>query len=205
MSNKQAAQLAQLKEIEESYSDGQTMNELAESYEGGEIIPIYTPEQFSLVGTGETGYVAETGKVYTYSTDKTYMFYGQAEDITNVINEIVAEKCQNMGKATLLWDTNMMGTAEGEIKGEVIEVESLSNYRYIYIESLFSYDGGTIWYTAAVEQFANQLVPMDIFRVTDAYYGSYCRVKYNSDTSISVETSWTEGDLCARSRIYGIE
>ena len=55
-------------------------------------MPIYTSEQLAKVGTGETAYSAETGKVYTFSDDKTYMFYGESEDITDVINRIVDER-----------------------------------------------------------------------------------------------------------------
>ena len=52
-------------------------------------MPIYTSEQLAKVGTGETVYSAETGRVYTFSDDKTYMFYGESEDITDVIKSIV--------------------------------------------------------------------------------------------------------------------
>ena len=55
-------------------------------------MPIYTSEQLAKVGTGETAYSAETGKVYTFSDNKTYMFYGESEDITDVINRIVDER-----------------------------------------------------------------------------------------------------------------
>lgn len=128
-----------MKKIEENYSGEQSAGELADSYEGGEIIPIYTPEQFSRVGTGETAYVAETGKVYTYSADKTYMFYGQAEDITNVVNQIIEDKMANSstsgssGKATLLWDSNQGGATTDTSKTGNITVDNLSKYKYIYI------------------------------------------------------------------------
>lgn len=54
-------------------------------------MPIYTSEQLAKVGTGETAYSAETGKVYTFSDDKTYMFYGESEDISDVIKNIVSD------------------------------------------------------------------------------------------------------------------
>ena len=76
-----------------------TQEEIAKSYEGGDIVPIYTPEQFTAVGTGETQYVAENGKIYTFSTDKTYMFYGEPEDITNVINDAIQNN-GNTGSST---------------------------------------------------------------------------------------------------------
>lgn len=80
-----------MNEIEKAYNpNGQTEKELAQSYNGGDIVPIYTSEQLAKVGTGETAYSSETGKVYTFSDDKTYMFYGESEDITDVINRIVS-------------------------------------------------------------------------------------------------------------------
>lgn len=90
VSNRQAAQLTALKEIEEKYSNPNiTEEELYKQYEGGDIIPIYTAEQFAKIGSGEEIYVTQTGKIYTFGTDKTYMFYGLAEDLTQVIeNEL---------------------------------------------------------------------------------------------------------------------
>lgn len=93
VSNRQAMQLAALKKIEESYNNTSLdAEDLYKNYEGGDIVPVFTPEQFTMVGTGKTGYVPETGKIYTYTTDKTYMFYGQSEDLTEIINSIVEQK-----------------------------------------------------------------------------------------------------------------
>ncbi len=93
VSNKQAMQIAQLKNIEESYNNKEvTAEELYKEYEGGDIVPVYTPEQFAKVGTGEEVYVAEEGKIYTFSTDKTYMFYGISEDLTDKIKEMLSEQ-----------------------------------------------------------------------------------------------------------------
>ena len=92
VSNKQAAQIAELKRIEESYNTSNvTAEELYKSYDGGDVIPIYTPEQFAKVGSGEEVYVKETGKFYTFSVDKTYMFYGVPEDLTNLLNQLKQE------------------------------------------------------------------------------------------------------------------
>lgn len=121
VSNKQSAQLAQLKQMEEELSKGSSVDDLYKSYEGGEIIPIFTPEQFALVGTGETAYVEETGKIYTYTTDKTYMFYGQSEDITNVINGIVENKVTE-----IINNTNYI--TEEELNEKVEAVIANNNY-----------------------------------------------------------------------------
>lgn len=100
-SSRQSAQLAALKKIEESYNNTElTANDLYQQYEGGDIVPVFTPEQFTMVGTGETGYVAETGKIYAYTTDKTYMFYGTSEDITDMITAKVEETIASKGYVT---------------------------------------------------------------------------------------------------------
>lgn len=87
---RQTEQMTALKRIEENYKNEEvTEEEIYQQYDGGDIIPIYTPEQFAKVGSGETAYSAETGKVYTFTTDKTYMFYGQSEDLTDVIQNSI--------------------------------------------------------------------------------------------------------------------
>lgn len=98
-------------------------------------MPIYTPEQFAKVGTGETVYVAETGKIYTFSTDKTYMFYGQSEDITEIINKIIDERLNSSPseeKATLLWE-KISGNSYNTIKEE-ITVENLQQYKRLVVQ-----------------------------------------------------------------------
>lgn len=124
-----------MEQIEKSYSKGENAAELYASYEGGDIVPIYTPEQFAKVGTGETVYVAETGKIYTFSTDKTYMFYGQSEDITEIINKIIDERLNSSPseeKATLLWE-KISGNSYNTIKEE-ITVENLQQYKRLLVQ-----------------------------------------------------------------------
>ncbi len=125
-----------MEQIEKSYSKGENAAELYASYEGGDIVPIYTPEQFAKVGTGETVYVAETGKIYTFSTDKTYMFYGQSEDITEIINKIIDERLNSSPseeKATLLWE-KIAGNSYNAIKEE-ITVENLQQYKRLLVRT----------------------------------------------------------------------
>ena len=124
-----------MEQIEKSYSKGENAAELYASYEGGDIVPIYTPEQFAKVGTGETVYVAETGKIYTFSTDKTYMFYGQSEDITEIINKIIDERLNSSPseeKATLLWE-KISGNSYDTITEE-ITVENLQQYKRLVVQ-----------------------------------------------------------------------
>ena len=91
-SNKQAVQMAELNKIEEQYKNPEvTEQDLYENYDGGDIVPIYTPEQFAKVGSGEEVYVAETGKFYTFSVDKTYMFYGVPEDFDALLVQLKDE------------------------------------------------------------------------------------------------------------------
>ena len=86
VSNKQTAQLAVLDKIEQEYqASQQTEEDLYQQFLGGEIVPVYTAEQFAKVGTGEQIYVEQTGKIYTFGPDQTYMFYGVAEDLTETI------------------------------------------------------------------------------------------------------------------------
>lgn len=50
VANKQAAQIARLKQIEENYQTSELQEEeLYKQYEGGDIVPVYTPEQFAMV------------------------------------------------------------------------------------------------------------------------------------------------------------
>ncbi len=68
--NKQAAQVKLLNQIESQYSLGGDLNEINRSYEGGDIIPINSLENFKKIGTGEEVFV--NGKKYTFSTNATY-------------------------------------------------------------------------------------------------------------------------------------
>ena len=90
--NKQAMQMAELNRIEATYNNQETTAEdIYSEYDGGDIVPIYTPEQFAKVGSGEEVYVAETGKFYTFSVDKTYMFYGVPEDLELLMSQLKEE------------------------------------------------------------------------------------------------------------------
>ena len=94
--NRQAAQLAALNEIEKQYNNTQlTAKDLYLTYDGGDIVPVYTPEQFAMVGTGEEVFVEQTGKIYMFSADKTYLFYGAENDfatlLTTLKNEVSIE------------------------------------------------------------------------------------------------------------------
>ena len=136
VSNKQAAQIAELKRVEESYNTSDvTAEELYKSYDGGDVVPIYTPEQFAKVGSGEEVYVKETGKFYTFSIDKTYMFYGVSEDLTDKIKEMLKEQVKEEVKIQIA-DGNLSGG--GEVNQKPCEPILATNMVAVY----WSTDGG---------------------------------------------------------------
>ena len=123
-----------------------SINEIAQSYEGGDIVPIYTAEQLEKVGTGETAYVAETGKIYTFEDDKSYLFYGQSEDLTKILNDLIDERLgtssgTTTGTKTLLWEKELAaGEYSTETIIEEINVENLSKYKQLFIELIYPED-----------------------------------------------------------------
>ena len=165
VSNKQAGQIAKLKRIEESYNNSNvTAEELYKSYDGGDVIPIYTPEQFAKVGSGEEVYVKETGKFYTFSIDKTYMFYGVPEDLTNLLNKLKQE-IKNEVKVEI-----GAGTDQGTVTSGILKLTKSTNQ---LVNSL------TITATAESEN--------DIITYID---GSRVEKLYNSGTK-SIEENYT--------------
>lgn len=123
--NRQATQLAELKKIEEQYQNPElTANDLYQEYDGGDIVPIYTPQQFAKVGSGEEVYVAQTGKFYTFSIDKTYMFYGVPEDLDLLLSEL-KEEIKSEIKIEL--GTGGGGTDLGTVKVGVLTLTKNTN------------------------------------------------------------------------------
>ena len=123
VSNKQAGQIAKLKRIEQNYNNSNvTAEELYKSYDGGDVIPIYTPEQFAKVGSGEEVYVKETGKFYTFSIDKTYMFYGVPEDLTNLLKQLKQE-IKNEVKVEI----GAGGTDQGTVTSGILKLTRSTN------------------------------------------------------------------------------
>ena len=168
-----------------------SINEIAQSYEGGDIVPIYTSEQLEKVGTGETAYVAETGKIYTFEDDKSYLFYGQSEDLTKILNDLI-DKRLTSGTKTLLWEmqtTNNYSTVENEIN-----IEDLSKYRQLYVEGT---NGSVIYY--------NYINIKDLQENTGVYLGigaDYIpMVKYTSENKVTIRY-YSAGITY---KLYGIE
>ena len=71
LTNKQVAQAEMVNEIEKQYNSSVSLDQTYNSYNGGEIIPIDSLENFKKIGTGEKVYI--NGKVYTFGTDSTYV------------------------------------------------------------------------------------------------------------------------------------
>ncbi|MBQ9297659.1 MAG: BspA family leucine-rich repeat surface protein [Clostridia bacterium] len=71
LTNKQVAQAEMVNEIEKQYNSSVSLEQTYNSYNGGEIIPIDSLENFKKIGTGEKVYI--NGKVYTFGTDSTYV------------------------------------------------------------------------------------------------------------------------------------
>ena len=89
ISNKQTLQIEQLRQLGSSNSNETSAEEIGKSYENGDIIP----KQMSLVGSYEGNNIIED-KAYTFTDDKTNMFYAQSEDLITIINNIVDSKIQ---------------------------------------------------------------------------------------------------------------
>lgn len=192
-----------MEQIEKSYSKGENAAELYASYEGGDIVPIYTPEQFAKVGTGETVYVAETGKIYTFSTDKTYMFYGQSEDITEIINKIIDERLNSSPseeKATLLWE-KISGNSHDTITEE-ITVENLQQYKRLLVQ---------VQGVVGTSQGSEQIMMYEYLDIKDIKknVGVYMvkgseyipMIKYINETTLGILYS----DIDCKFELYGIE
>ncbi len=69
--NKQRAQLEAIEQTKKVYDSDETAEEAYQKYIGGDVIPIYTAEQFQKIGTGSN--ITINGKIYTFATGKTYV------------------------------------------------------------------------------------------------------------------------------------
>lgn len=86
VSNKQAAQLEQLNELQGAYQGNLTQEELYNNYNGGEIIPVLSEEQMLKMGSGEEIYI--DGKIYTMTPEKTYVLKENWEENAEFTNKV---------------------------------------------------------------------------------------------------------------------
>ena len=151
------------------------------------------------MGSGESVYVAETGKIYTFSDDKSYLFYGQSEDLTAILNELIDQRLSGLtgsstGKCTLLWEEEYTGTGSFSTIERTISIENLDKYKYVYLETDVNNGSGAL---------SGALIPVQILLEDNTKYrGDELRIKYISDDTFFIE--WTDlGDGILR--IYGVE
>ena len=184
-----------------------SINEIAQSYEGGDIVPIYTAEQLEKVGTGETAYVAETGKIYTFEDDKSYLFYGQSEDLTKILNDLIDEKLgtssgTTTGIKTLLWEREIpksddsVGTIE-----EKINIENLSKYKRLFIEVILD-DSGTMYEYLDIKDIKES---MNNFVIAICNLMNITGIKYINETTLYITSSAMMYDGNIALKVYGIE
>lgn len=146
--NEQKTQLAVTARIKETYEqDLDNIEEIYNNFVGTEeYIPIYTAEQLKKVGTGESVYISEVGKYYTFNLNSKYILKNNIE--LNLNKYTVA----NDGTITFSSDAEQWtpigtsanpftGTFDGngyKISGLYINNTSLSD------QGLFGYNNGTI-------------------------------------------------------------
>ena len=180
-------------------------NEIEQSYNGGDIIPIYTSDQLEKVGSGESVYVAETGKIYTFSDDKSYLFYGQSEDLTAILNELIDQRLSELtgsstGKSTLLWEyetTSGSSTVYNEI---TLQVENLDKYKYLYIE--IHQNNNEEWIPMSNASF----VPMHVLKEDNSNYHGAAKmfsIKY-VDNNLNIQYM-EHNSITHKYKLYGIE
>lgn len=91
ITNKQAAQLEQLKEIEDAYNSDLTIDEVYSSYGGGDVIEIDTVGKLLKIGSNENVYI--DGKIYNFGSRNTYVllqdfkFEGDFSDVAEAIKD----------------------------------------------------------------------------------------------------------------------
>ena len=88
-SNKQQMQIETLDRLQELYASDETAEEVYKKHVGGDVIPIYTQEQFLAIGSNSVMTINNT--VYTLSKGLTYYLQSNINvtgDATNIINMI---------------------------------------------------------------------------------------------------------------------
>ena len=199
--------------MEEQYAGNLSANEIEQSYNGGEIVPIYTSDQLEKVGSGETVYVAETGKIYTFSDDKSYLFYGQSEDLTAILNELIDQRLSELtgsstGKSTLLWEKELDTSAStNEYIETTIQVEALDKYKHIYFSAMVQSEEFGEWSPLA-ELGASGYIPMQIIKENnDLYYGPAftLRAKYIDSSNLGINYVDINYGHAVKYQIYGVE
>ena len=200
---------------------GLSINEIAQSYEGGDIVPIYTAEQLEKVGTGETAYVAETGKIYTFEDDKSYLFYGQSEDLTKILNDLIDERLgtssgTTTGTKTLLWEREIPRNDNAdEIIAEEreIEVKNLSEYKQLIIEIEIGITNRNMETDIDTKMIEHEYLDIEYMKENNENYitpsytglGASVAIKYINENTLNIVDPSETRMMNVTYRIYGIE
>ena len=141
ISNKQAAQMQQLKIMEESYNTGITIEDAYKSYEGGDIIKIRTVEELLKIGSGEQKYI--DGKIYTFGKNNTYELENDFEftgDFREVASRIKENNILINGNDHTIIATTTNGTKEYYTKYSKYYIAT-NKYGYVLDGLELYYDG----------------------------------------------------------------
>ena len=123
INNKQADQLKQLNENQNIYSNGISKEDIANSYNGGEIIEIETEEQLLKIGSDENIYL--NGKVYNFAKNKTYVLKSDWES-NSKFAEI--EKAVNEAGGVIIKEYEKQGITTEEVANDTSYIGKYVNY-----------------------------------------------------------------------------
>lgn len=106
-SNKQQMQIETLDRLQELYASDETAEEVYKKHVGGDVIPIYTQEQFLAIGSNSVMTINNT--VYTLSKGLTYYLQSNINvtgDATNIINMIKNKDINFEGQGYKIYMSN---------------------------------------------------------------------------------------------------
>lgn len=108
-SNKQQMQIETLDKLQELYSSNETAEDVYKKYIGGDVIPIYTQEQFLAIGSDSVLNINNT--VYKLSKGLTYYLQSNinissGNDATNIINMIKNKEINFEGQGYKIYMSN---------------------------------------------------------------------------------------------------
>ena len=108
-SNKQQMQMETLDKLQELYSSSETAEDVYKKHIGGDVIPIYTQEQFLAIGSGTVMMINNT----SYKLSKGLTYYLQSNinvtsgnDITSIINMIKNKEINFDGQGYSIYMSN---------------------------------------------------------------------------------------------------
>lgn len=106
-SNKQQMQMETLDKLQELYSSDENVEDVYKKHIGGDVIPIYTQEQFLAIGSDES--LTINNSVYKLSKGNTYYLQSNINvtgDATNIINMIKNQEINFEGQGYKIYMSN---------------------------------------------------------------------------------------------------